>query len=144
MSTTHLELFNQIEDELNSSDYKPYLQGEVVRALRDIHSAAVDHANTNANEELLQAVDILEDAALETDSYDFEERMELRNHFEVIRETLKLAIAAEAWGRENYSEDDEDPTEIAVPVIVADEFYEPLFEAVGIFLEENPKPLPMK
>jgi len=142
MELKYADLINEVDEKLVPADGPSlYEQGEVVRLLNMIRNEAVDNGNINADAKLLAAVDFVEDHVLEADELDFEERVGLRDRFEVIRLTLNFAIEAAAWGENGIAEnDDEDPTEVAVPVLTADEFYEPLFDALGLYLKTRPEP----
>lgn len=143
MELKYADLINKVEEKLVPTDGPSlYEQGEVVRLMNLIRNEAVDNGNINANAKLLTAVDFLEDRILEADGLDFEERVDLRDRFEVIRLTMNFAIEAAAWGENGIAEnDDDEPTDVAVPVLTADEFYEPIFDALGLYLKTRPEPL---
>lgn len=144
MNLQYADLINQIEEtQVPTEGQSDYVQGEVVRLLWNLYKEAVEHGNIHADEALAKTTEFIQDVLLDTDLFSFEERMELRDRLEVISVTLGIAMQADEWGREAYSEDSEDPTEVAIPVLVADEFYEPLFDAVGRYLEAYPEPIPL-
>ena len=144
MNLQYADLINQIEEtQVPTEGQSDYVQGEVVRLLWNLYNEAVDNGNIHADEPLAKTTEFIQDVLLDTDLFSFEERMELRDRLEAISVTLGIAMQAAEWGREAYSEDSEDPTEVAIPVLVADEFYEPLFDAVGRYLEAYPEPIPL-
>lgn len=143
MNLIYADLITAIEATLPASGKADSLQGELVRLLWGIHREACDNGNANVTEESLLEATFVEENILEADLFNLEERMELRSRFDAIRETMRIAMLADAWGKEEFDEDAEDPTEIAIPVLVADEFYEPIFDALGEFLQANPAPLPL-
>ena len=142
MKLENAEIINQVEAAQVPLEGKSiFLQGELVRLLRLIHNEACENSNINASDELVKTTEFIEETLLETDLFDLDERMELRGRFDAIRETLRIAIAADKWGKEKFDEDEEDPTEIAIPVLVADEFYAPIFDFLGRYLKANTEPI---
>jgi hypothetical protein len=141
----HADLITQVQETQSDEDGNPIsVQAKLVKTLWDLYNEAVEYANVNSDAALIKTVDFIEDTLMDTDLYPFELRLELRDRLEAIRLTLGMAMQAEDWGRESYDSKDEDAViEIALPVLTADEFYEPLFDAIGDFLKEFPEPLPL-
>ena len=117
------------------------LQNKLRNALEILQSEAVDNGNVNVDETHLELVDLFE-AHLFGSFLSADERRDLDGRLNALRYTLELAIGANRWGKESYDLEDEDAvTDLAIPVLVASEFYEPIFEAVSKFEKANPEPI---
>lgn len=145
MKSEYVELIVHVEEtQILPNGEASSLQGKLVKLLWRIYNEACEHGNIHASEALQKDTEFIQDTLLETDLFNFEERVDLRDRLDAISETLRIAMLADEWGREAFDEANEDPTEVAIPVLVADDFYTPLFDALGIFIEANPEPIALK
>jgi len=137
----HADLIDQtLETQLDEDGKPTTVQAKVVKLMTAIYDEALEHGNLNASDELIESTNFIEEVLMNTDLFSFEERVDLRDRLEVIRLTLTMAIQGQQWGQESFDREDEDAvTEVAIPVLTADEFYEVLFDAIGLYLHETPE-----
>lgn len=141
MKLKHADLIDQtLETQLDEDGKPTTVQAKVVKLMTAIYDEALEHGNLNASDELIESTNFIEEVLMDTDLFSFEERVDLRDRLEVIRLTLTMAIQGQQWGQESFDREDEDAvTEVAIPVLTADEFYEVLFDAIGLYLHETPE-----
>ena len=141
MKLKHADLIDQtLETQLDEDGKPTTVQAKVVKLMTAIYDEALEHGNLNASDELIESTNFIEEVLMNTDLFSFEERVDLRDRLEVIRLTLTMAIQGQQWGQESFDREDEDAvTEVAIPVLTADEFYEVLFDAIGLYLHETPE-----
>jgi hypothetical protein len=137
----HADLIDQtLETQLDEDGKPTTVQAKVVKLMTAIYDEALEHGNLNASDELIESTNFIEEVLMDTDLFSFEERVDLRDRLEVIRLTLTMGIQGQEWGQESFDREDEDAvTEVAIPVLTADEFYEVLFDAIGLYLHETPE-----